>query len=169
MEIVDKVSEWVDGYPGLYIIGYLESTMDRSIVNTLINHILSNVKVKSVVNDVSYLASFKLKDSVFVLDSMDITSGGGGTTQDRRIISTISSSSYENNNSIIVVNPIYKAFDNSYTLKGGSVITYSATFVCIIANGKLSIKKLRHDNENDYQNVDILQYIRDYKLDILLE
>ena len=169
MEIVDKVSEWVDGYPGLYIIGYLESTMDRSIVNTLINHILSNVKVKSVVNDVSYLASFKLKDSVFVLDSMDITSGGGGTNPSILRISTISSSSYENNNSIIVVNPIYKAFDNSYTLKGGSVITYSATFVCIIANGKLSIKKLRHDNENDYQNVDILQYIRDYKLDILLE
>jgi len=54
-------------------------------------------------------------------------------------------------------------------MKGGSSnIMMSSNFAAILSNGKLSIQKLRWGNSDDYKDVDILQFVRDYKLNLLI-
>jgi hypothetical protein len=51
---------------------------------------------------------------------------------------------------------------------GGPGIMMSSNFAAILSNGKLSIQKSRWCDSDDYEDVDILQFVRDYKLNLLL-
>jgi hypothetical protein len=170
MEIVSQISQWINDERGIFTFG-THTPMDESIFNSLSDFLLQQVdhySIKSMVDDVSYLRSFALKDSVFSFKSSDIISGGD-YQQDKRIIQTISESCIENNNVVLLQVPVYQTSDMSFVMKGGgSSIMYSSGFACVLSNGKLSVKKLRWDSSDKYQDLDILQFLRDYKLNLLL-
>jgi hypothetical protein len=44
----------------------------------------------------------------------------------------------------------------------------ASNMVCILSNGKLSIQKLRWFNSDDYEEFDVLPFVRDYKLNLIM-
>jgi hypothetical protein len=95
---------------------------------------------------------------------------GGNYEQDKQIVRTISDNCINKNNIVLLQVPVYKTYDGNFAMKGGgSSIMVSSNFAVIFcSNGKLSIQKLRWGNSDDYKDVDILQFVRDYKLNLLI-
>ncbi len=193
MEIVSQISQWIQENHGIFTFG-THTPMDESIFDSLSEFLLKqadstiykkkkdtlNYKVvagkpylisystKNVVYNVSYLKSFSLKDSVFVFKSRDIISGGN-YEQDKQILKTITDNCIDKNNIVLLQVPVYQTSDGNFVMKGGSSnIMMSSNFAAILSNGKLSIQKLRWGNSDDYKDVDILQFVRDYKLNLLI-
>jgi hypothetical protein len=171
MEIVSQISQWIQENRGIFTFG-THTPMDESIFNSLSEFLLKQAdsySTKNAVSDVSYLKSFSLKDSVFVFRSRDIISGGN-YEQDKQILKTIADNCIDKNNIVLLQVPVYQTSDgNHFVMKnGGSGIMVLSNFASVLSNGKLSIQKLRWGNSDDYKDVDILQFVRDYKLDLLI-
>lgn len=167
MEIVSKIQEWMNENGGIFTFG-THTPMDESIFDYLSEFLISHSS-RNMVKDVSYLKSFSLKESAFVFRTSDILSGGD-YQQDKRIIQTVQNNCFENGNVVLLQVPVYQTSDGNFVMKGGgsNSIMMSSNFACILSNGKLSIQKLRFDNSDNYQDVDILQFVRDYKLNLLI-
>jgi hypothetical protein len=166
MEIVSQIRDWMNENGGIFIFG-THTPMDESIFNSLSEYLISHSS-RDMAKDVSYLKSFSIKESAFVFRTSDILSGGD-YQQDKRIIQTVQNSCFENGNVVLLQVPVYQTSDGNFVMKGGgSNIMMSSNFACVLSNGKLSIQKLRFDNSDNYQDVDILQFVRDYKLNLLL-
>jgi len=170
MEIVGQISQWIQENHGIFTFG-THTPMDESIFDNLSEYLLKqadNYSTKNAVSNVSYLKSFSLKDSVFVFRSSDIMSGGN-YEQDKQIIRTISDNCIDKNNIVLLQVPVYQTSDGNFVMKnGGASVMMSSNFATILSNGKLSIQKLRWDNSDNYKDVDILQFVRDYKLGQIL-
>jgi hypothetical protein len=167
MDIVDKIREWMNENGGIFTFG-THTPMDESIFNSLSEYLISHSS-RDMAKDVSYIKSFSIKESAFVFRTSDILSGGD-YQQDKRIIETVRSNCFENGNVVLLQVPVYQNSAGNFVMKGGgsSNIMMSSNFACILSNGKLSIQKLRFDNSDNYQDVDILQFVRDYKLNLLI-
>ena len=167
MEIVDKIREWMNENGGIFTFG-THTPMDESIFNSLSEYLISHSS-RDMAKDVSYLKSFSIKESAFVFRTSDILSGGD-YQQDKRIIQSVQNNCFDNGNVVLLQVPVYQTSDGNFAMKGGgsSNIMMSSNFACILSNGKLSIQKLRFDNSDNYQDVDILQFVRDYKLNLLI-
>lgn len=166
MEIVSKIQEWMNENGGIFTFG-THTPMDESIFNCLSEFLISHSS-RNMTKDVSYIKSFSLKESAFVFRTSDILSGGD-YKQDKLIIQSIQNNCYEKGNVVLLQVPVYQTSDGNFVMKGGgSGIMMSSNFACILSNGKLSIQKLRFDNSDNYQDVDILQFVRDYKLNLLI-
>jgi len=170
MEIVSQISQWIQENHGIFTFG-THTPMDESIFDSLSEYLLKQAdsySTKNAVSNVSYLKSFSLKDSVFVFISSDIMSGGN-YEQDKQIIRTISDNCIDKNNIVLLQVPVYQTSDGNFVMKnGGASVMMSSNFAAILSNGKLSIQKLRWDNSDNYKDVDILQFVRDYKLGQIL-
>jgi hypothetical protein len=170
MEIVSQISQWIQENNGIFTFG-IHTPMDESIFDSLSEYLLKHAdsySTKTPVYDVSYLKSFSLKDSVFIFRSSDIMSGGN-YQQDKQILLTISNNCIDKNNIVILQVPVYQTSDGNSVMKGGSPgIMMSSNFAAILSNGKLSIQKSRWRDSDDYEDVDILQFVRDYKLNLLI-
>jgi hypothetical protein len=170
MEIVSQISQWIQENHGIFTFG-THTPMDESIFDSLSEFLLKQAdsySTKNVVSNVSYLKSFSLKDSVFVFKSRDIISGGN-YEQDKQILKTITDNCIDKNNIVLLQVPVYQTSDGNFVMKGGRTnIMMSSNFATILSNGKLSIQKLRWGNSDDYKDVDILQFVRDYKLNLLI-
>lgn len=169
MDITDKLIDWINEYQGIFTFG-THTTLDESIFNCLSDYILNNKKlVKKSYTDVSYLKSFQLKESSFLFRSSDIMSGGENYQQDKQIIKTIADNCITNNNSVLLQVPVFQTGDGNFIMRNGAYnVMISSIMGCILSNGKLSIQKLRWDNSDDYDDIDILQFVRDYKLNLLI-
>jgi len=166
MEIVDKIREWMNENGGIFTFG-THTPMDESIFDSLSEYLISHSS-RDMARDVSYLKSFSIKESAFVFRSSDIMSGGD-YQQDKLIIRSIQNNCFDNGNVVLLQVPVYQNSDGNFVMKGGSPnIMVDSNFAAILSNGKLSIQKLRWANPNDYKDVDILQFVRDYKLNLLI-
>jgi hypothetical protein len=155
---------------GIFTFG-THTPMDESIFDSLSEYLISHSS-RDMAKDVSYLKSFSIKESAFVFRLSDIMSGGD-YQQDKLIIQSIQNNCFDNGNVVLLQVPVYQTSDGNFRhrqiMKGGSSnIMMSSNFAAILSNGKLSIQKLRWDNPNDYKDVDILQFVRDYKLNLLI-
>ena len=169
MEIVSQISQWIQENHGIFTFG-THTPMDESIFDSLSEYLLKqadNYSTKNAVSNVSYLKSFSLKDSVFVFRSSDIMSGGN-YEQDKQIIRTISDNCIDKNNIVLLQVPVYQNSDGNFAMGSNRTIMMASGFAAILSNGKLSIQKLRWDNSDNYKDVDILQFVRDYKLGQIL-
>jgi len=166
METVDKIREWMNENGGIFTFG-THTPMDESIFDSLSEYLISHSS-RDMAKDVSYLKSFSIKESAFVFRSSDIMSGGD-YQQDKLIIQSIQNNCFDNGNVVLLQVPVYQTSDGNFVMKGGSSnIMMSSGFAAILSNGKLSIQKLRWDNSDNYKDVDILKFVRDYKLNLLI-
>jgi len=166
METVDKIREWMNENGGIFTFG-TNTPMDESIFDSLSEYLISHSS-RDMAKDVSYLKSFSIKESAFVFRTSDIMSGGD-YQQDKLIIQSIQNNCFDNGNVVLLQVPVYQTSDGNFVMKGGrSNIMMSSNFAAILSNGKLSIQKLRWGNSDDYKDVDILQFVRDYKLNLLI-
>jgi hypothetical protein len=166
MEIVDKIREWMNENGGIFTFG-TNTPMDESIFDSLSEYLISHSS-RDMAKDVSYLKSFSIKESAFVFRTSDIMSGGD-YQQDKLIIQSIQNNCFDNGNVVLLQVPVYQTSDGNFVMKGGRTnIMMSSGFAAILSNGKLSIQKLRWGNSDDYKDVDILQFVRDYKLNLLI-
>ena len=166
METVDKIREWMNENGGIFTFG-THTPMDESIFDSLSEYLISHSS-RDMAKDVSYLKSFSIKESAFVFRSSDIMSGGD-YQQDKLIIQSIQNNCFDNGNVVLLQVPVYQTSDGNFVMKGGGPnIMMSSNFAAILSNGKLSIQKIRWNNPNDYKDVDILQFVRDYKLNLLI-
>jgi len=166
METVDKIREWMNENGGIFTFG-THTPMDESIFDSLSEYLISHSS-RDMAKDVSYLKSFSIKESAFVFRLSDIMSGGD-YQQDKLIIQSIQNNCFDNGNVVLLQVPVYQTSDGNFVMKGGSSnIMMSSGFAAILSNGKLSIQKLRWDNSDNYKDVDILKFVRDYKLNLLI-
>jgi hypothetical protein len=168
--MINDILKWVNNNDGIFSFG-THKDIDESIFNTISNYITSNTNRKFV-DDVSYIKSFSLKNSIFIFRTTDVISGGNPTQDSQSLckMRTLSDSCKSNNNVILLQSGIYTTTDGLFVMKGGgSSIMMFSSFFCILSNGKISIQKLRWDNSDDYQDVDILDIVRDYKLNQILK
>jgi hypothetical protein len=169
MEIVSQISQWIQENHGIFTFG-THTPMDESIFDSLSEYLLKQAdsySTKNAVSNVSYLKSFSLRDSVFVFRSSDIMSGGN-YEQDKKIVSTICDNCIDKNNIVLLQVPVYQNSDGNFAMGSNRTIMMASGFAAILSNGKLSIQKLRWDNSDNYKDVDILQFVRDYKLGQIL-
>lgn len=157
MKIIEDISRWVSEYNGIFTF-CLHSDMDELIYSNISKQILDMDSNKNKIENVSYLKSLPLKNSLFELDSNNIFNPKD-FHQNNRIIQFISESCFMNNNSVLL--------KNSNNFKPMIKIMEHSNVILDIKNGKMSITKSRYGEE--HKDIDMLSYIRDIKIDIVLQ
>jgi hypothetical protein len=96
-----------------------------------------------------------------------------------RVYSNFSSKSFnefrilmnKRKNSIIIKAQLYKSGGSkpTFNIKNGSSFIFSSTYYCSICDGRFVVSKNRYGRSNKDYTSDITPYIRETKLDILLD
>jgi hypothetical protein len=194
MELVNELSTMInDKDGGIFVFGYY-LPKDEYIVNRIIDDVLEKV-TKPICNDVSkrikYPNSTNRKinfetsssNSIMVLGVDDIVDPIIAEKDEdtlSRVYSNFSSKSFsefrilmnKRKNSIIIKAQLYKSGGSkpTFNIKNGSSFIFSSTYYCSICDGRFVVSKNRYDGRSnkDYTS-DITPYIRETKLDILLD
>jgi len=194
MELINELSTMInDKDGGIFVFGYY-LPKDEYIVNRIIDDVLEKV-TKPICNDVSkrikYPNSTNRKinfetsssNSIMVLGVDDIVDPIIAEKDEdtlSRVYSNFSSKSFLNSltlmnkrkNSIIIKAQLYKSGGSkpTFNIKNGSSFIFFSTYYCSICDGRFVVSKNRYDGRSnkDYTS-DITPYIRETKLDILLD
>jgi len=194
MELINELSTMInDKDGGIFVFGYY-LPKDEYIVNRIIDDVLEKV-TKPVCNDVSkrikYPNSTNRKinfetsssNSIMVLGVDDIVDPIIAEKDEdtlSRVYSNFSSKLFnefiilmnKRKNSIIIKAQLYKSGGSkpTFNIKNDSSFIFSSTYYCSICDGRFVVSKNRYDGRSnkDYTS-DITPYIRETKLDILLD
>ena len=193
MELINELSTMInDKDGGIFVFGYY-LPKDEYIVNRIIDDVLEKV-TKPICNDVSkrikYPNSTNRKinfetsssNSIMVLGVDDIVDPIIAEKDEdtlSRVYSNFSSKSFnefkilmnKRKNSIIIKAQLYKSGGSkpTFNIKNGSSFIFSSTYYCSICDGRFVVSKNRYGRSNKDYTSDITPYIRETKLDILLD
>jgi len=193
MELINELSTMInDKDGGIFVFGYY-LPKDEYIANRIIDDVLEKV-TKPICNDVSkrikYPNSTNRKinfetsssNSIMVLGVDDIVDPIIAEKDEdtlSRVYSNFSSKSFnefktlinKRKNSIIIKAQLYKSGGSkpTFNIKNGSSFIFSSTYYCSICDGRFVVSKNRYGRSNKDYTSDITPYIRETKLDILLD
>jgi len=193
MELINELSTMInDKDGGIFVFGYY-LPKDEYIANRIIDDVLEKV-TKPICNDVSkrikYPNSTNRKinfetsssNSIMVLGVDDIVDPIIAERDEdtlSRVYSNFSSKSFnefrilmnKRKNSIIIKAQLYKSGGSkpTFNIKNGSSFIFSSTYYCSICDGRFVVSKNRYGRSNKDYTSDITPYIRETKLDILLD
>jgi len=193
MELINELSTMInDRDGGIFVFGYY-LPKDEYIVNRIIDDVIEKV-TKPICNDVSkrikYPNSTNRKinfetsssNSIMVLGVDDIVDPIIAEKDEdtlSRVYSNFSSKSFnefktlinKRKNSIIIKAQLYKSGGSkpTFNIKNGSSFIFSSTYYCSICDGRFVVSKNRYGRSNKDYTSDITPYIRETKLDILLD
>lgn len=162
MITIDDIVGYIDNNNGIFTFAYQYS--DEYQLEYFLEIVKGKTSKKKVFENETFINSFNKVNSILILNIDDVLSGGD-IKQNSIIMREIASNSYKNNNSIILLVPVYKSFIGDMSSPMSSPISYSSSFISIFSNNKLLIRKSKWDGmENE---INILEIIRDYKLNII--
>ena len=193
MELINELSTMInDKDGGIFVFGYY-LPKDEYIANRIIDDVLEKV-TKPICNDVSkrikYPNSTNRKinfetsssNSIMVLGVDDIVDPIIAERDEdtlSRVYSNFSSKSFnefkilmnKRKNSIIIKAQLYKSGGSkpTFNIKNGSSFIFSSTYYCSICDGRFVVSKNRYGRSNKDYTSDITPYIRETKLDLLLD
>lgn len=181
MKLIDLLPIWMNENNGVYYFGY-NTEQDKNSLLTYLSEVKKKVSKRVLEkptgnigitnNDINMLRVLKLKNSLFIVELEDIINPKDNSYHSNSVIRTFLESCKTNDNVMIIIQKIYK--DRSLVSPvvgnrsmGAMTINLSEIFVIII-DGVLSIQKCRYMNSDDIEDENITPYLRDIKLDALI-